>query len=265
MKTLAGKVAIVTGAARGMGRSIAVALATAGADLVICDVCKDMNYPHYPLGTHEQLLETADQIKSIGRTVHALKADVGKSKQVEKVVAKTLAAFGRVDILVNNAGISGISPLHEFPEKDWDILMDTNLKGVYLFCKAVIPGMIARKSGKIVNTASVGGLRGLTGFTHYCASKFGVIGLTKSLAVELAPFNINVNAVAPGTTDTDLDAGVDANMAPGQGKLAYAEYHLFKRLVNPQEIAGAVLWLASDEARNVTGHALVVDGGFLLA
>jgi 3-oxoacyl-[acyl-carrier protein] reductase len=116
-----------------------------------------------------------------------------------------------------------------------------------------------------VNIASIGGLRGLAGFTHYCASKFGVIGLTKSLAVELAPFNINVNAVAPGTTDTDLDAGVDAKMDPGEGKHVYAEYHLFKRLVDPQDIASAVLWLVSDEAKNVTGHALVVDGGFLIA
>jgi NAD(P)-dependent dehydrogenase (short-subunit alcohol dehydrogenase family) len=265
MTTLTGKVAIVTGAARGMGRSIAVTLAAAGADLVICDVCKDMKYPHYSLGTYEQLMETSDQIKKLGRKVHAIRADVGESKQVDRVVTKALTAFGRIDILVNNAGIAGISPLHEFPEEDWDILMDTNLKGVFLFCKAVIPEMISKKCGKIVNTASIGGLRGLSGFTHYCASKFGVIGLTKSLAVELAPFNINVNAVAPGTTDTDLDAGVDANMAPGQGKHVYAEYHLFKRLVDPQEIAGAVLWLASDEAKNVTGHALVVDGGFLLA
>jgi NAD(P)-dependent dehydrogenase (short-subunit alcohol dehydrogenase family) len=265
MPKLAGKIAIVTGAARGMGRSIAVALATAGADLVICDVCKNLEYPHYPLATYEQLKETSDQIKKLGRKVYALKADVRKSSQVEKVVNKALTAFRQIDILVNNAGIAGISPLHEFPENEWDILIDTNLKGVFLFSKAVISSMISQKNGKIINIASIGGLRGLEGFTHYCASKFAVIGLTKSLAIELAPFNINVNAVAPGTTDTDLDAGIDANMEPGDGKRVYAQYHLFKRLVDPGEIANAVLWLASDEAKNITGHALVVDGGFLLA
>lgn len=265
MHRLEGKVAIVTGAARGMGRSIALTFAREGANLVLCDVCRNLKYPHYPLATAEHLMEVKREINKLGGKVVVLKADVRRSHQVEKVVKKAIDTFGRVDILVNNAGIAGITPVHQLPEEDWDILIDINLKGVWLFCKFVIPYMIQQKGGKIVNTSSVAGIRGLEGFAHYAASKHGVLGLTKSMAIELAKYNINVNAICPGTADTDLDCGVDAGMAAGEGKRVYATYHLFKRLIDPQEIADAVLWLSTDESKNVTGHALVVDGGFLIA
>jgi len=265
MGRLEGKVAIVTGAARGMGRSIALTFAREGANLVLCDVCSNLKYPHYPLATPEQLARVKREIQELGRNVVALKADVRRSRQVGRVVKKAVDAFGRIDILVNNAGICGISRVHELPEEEWDILIDINLKGVWLFCKFVIPHMIRQKRGKIINTSSIAGLRGLEGFAHYAASKHGVVGLTKSMAIELAKYNINVNAICPGTTDTDLDAGVDAGMAPGEGKRVYAKFHLLKRLIDPQEIANAALWLSTDETKNVTGHALVVDGGFLIA
>jgi NAD(P)-dependent dehydrogenase (short-subunit alcohol dehydrogenase family) len=262
---LEGKVAIVTGAARGMGRATAIALAKEGVDIVICDICRNLDYPHYPLATNEQMYDTKAHIRKLGRRIIALKADVRRWKQVEKVVNAAIDTFGRIDILVNNAGIAGITPIHELAEKEWDILMEVNLKGPFLFCRLVIPHMIKQNNGRIINISSIGGLRGLEGFAHYCASKFGIIGLTKSMAIELAKNNINVNAVCPGTADTDLDAGVDAGMAPGEGKKVYAGYHLFRRLVEPQEIANAVVWLATEDSKNVTGHTLVVDGGFLLA
>jgi NAD(P)-dependent dehydrogenase (short-subunit alcohol dehydrogenase family) len=239
------KVAIVTGGAQGIGQGICLRLAEEGARVAIFDMNLD------------EAKKTAQDIERAGGTALAFKVDVTKSAEVEAAVKQVISKFGRVDILVNNAGISLVSKVADMTEDIWDRVNDVNLKAVFLCCCAVIPHMKERKYGKIVNIASILALRGSTYYAHYGATKAGVVGFTQGLAMELGPRNINVNAVGPGVIDTPM---ADHDVAPEVRQRLQQKIPL-RRIGVPQDIADAVLFLASEEASYITGQCLYVCGG----
>jgi 3-oxoacyl-[acyl-carrier protein] reductase len=246
-RRLTGRVAIVTGASRGIGSAIARKLAEEGARVVI-------NYN----ASSKQAEETQREIMEKGGESITFKGDVSNSKEVKELVEVTVAKFGRVDILVNNAGIIFRKRILESTEEEWDRTMDVNLKSVYLCSKAVAPIMIQQKRGKIVNISSISGLNGPPSSVEipdYTASKAGVIGLTRALAVDLAPI-INVNVVCPGAVETDMLGTMSE-----EGRRNRIVETPLKRFGRPEEIAAAVLYLASDDSDFVTGETLVVSGG----
>jgi SDR family mycofactocin-dependent oxidoreductase len=267
-----GKVALVTGAARGMGQSHALGFAREGANIVVNDIAKKMEHIPFSTGTGEQLEKTIAEIRSLGVRAIAAQGDVSKSQDVQAIVDKAIGEFGRIDILVNNAGTITIKPVADMTEAEWDKVVDVNLKGTFLCSKFVIPHMIRQKWGRIINIASTEGLAGTPYIAHYVASKHGVVGFTKALAQELGKHWITVNAICPGDVGTQLFFEASKGM-PGfveeiqtlQGAYSvfpgYSEFE--KPLINPSDITNAVLWLASEEARYVTGVALPVDGGYM--
>lgn len=244
---LADRVAIVTGAARGIGREIALTFVREGAKVTICDI--DI----------EPLNAVADEIKAAGGQALASKVDVTNSAEINQMVEATLQGFGGIDILVNNAGGSArdkASVFHEAKEEVWNSVIARNLNGTLACARAVINHMIERKSGKIVNVASVNGISGQAGFADYSAAKAGVIGFTKALAKEVNSYGINVNAVAPGVVETRV-----VEQIPKETLTAIIEKLNLNRLGQPKDIANAVLFLVSDEASYITGHTLVICGG----
>lgn len=242
------KVAIVTGASRGIGRSVAIALAKAGAKVVI-------NYA----GNEKAAREVLDTITSNGGQAIIAQADVAKVDAVDDLVKQTIDAFGRVDILVNNAGITRDALLMRMKEEDWDAVMNTNLKGVFNCTKSVSRLMMKQRSGKIINMTSVVGIMGNAGQANYAAAKAGVIGFTKSMAKELASRGINVNAIAPGFISTDMTSVLsDQVKADLNNKIPLG------RLGNPDDVAAAVVFLSSDLANYITGQTLNVDGGMVM-
>lgn len=247
MSTLGGKVAVVTGAARGIGRAIAECLAAEGADLFLCDL------------KEEWLQETSAAIQAIGRRAVCHAVDVSQGSAVQAAVDASLAAFGRVDILVNNAGITRDTFLVRMSDEDWDSVLSINLKGTFLFCRAVAKPMIKQKGGTIVNIASVIGLIGNAGQCNYAASKAGVIALTKSLAKELASRNIRVNAVAPGFIETKM-----TEVLSEETKAKMLELIPLKRFGTPADVARVVLFLASDASSYITGQVVTVSGGMVM-
>lgn len=249
---LSGKVAIVTGAGRGIGPAIALELADAGADVVVAS------------RTLAELEKVAKKVEALGRKALAVTADVGRAADVKKLVEATMSQFGKIDILVNNAGIFPVKPFLEITEEEWDRVQDTNIKSQFLCCQAVAREMVKQgNGGKIVNLSSIEGAFPLTaGRTHYHASKGAVIMFTQGLAKELANYKINVNAVAPGLTDTP-GAQSMAGMYDLNSFVATARIPL-GRLGQPEDIARAVHFLASDAADYITGFCLFVDGGLLL-
>ncbi|MDJ0853201.1 MAG: SDR family NAD(P)-dependent oxidoreductase [Myxococcota bacterium] len=258
---LEGKVAIVTGAARGIGRGIAVGLAEAGADVALADLASGGDEMTYPMAGRAELEAAAKEVEQRGRRALAIGCDVTRADQVDALVATTREAFGRVDVLVNNAGVVHFQPLVEFDEARWDRLFDVNVKGVFLACRAAIPSLV-ETAGCIVNIASVAGKTGHPFGTGYCASKFAVVGLTQSLAAELGGQGVRVNAVCPGILATHMwthhlaseeRGGADAYAA------AVAAVIPMGREQSAEDIAQAVLYLAT--APNVTGVALNVAGG----
>jgi len=242
------RVAIITGGSRGIGRAIARALAREGAHVAIVGQDK---------ARAEALLP---EIRSLGGRGLAFAADVASVAHIEAAVRAVMAEFGRIDILVNNAGVAAGKPPLELAEADWNRLIDVNLKGVFFFCQKVAPIMIEQGRGKIINTTSMLAEIGAPRMAHYCASKAGVKLLTKGLAIDLAPYGIQVNAVGPGTVETDLNRHVLAIPREREWRL---ERIPMKRLGLPEEIAAAVVFLASDEAGYITGQSLYVDGGRL--
>jgi NAD(P)-dependent dehydrogenase (short-subunit alcohol dehydrogenase family) len=250
------RIALVTGGGRGIGRGIAVTLATEGADVVIGDVDR------------RGATVVAREVEARGRRALACSLDVTRRASVAAAVAQTLDAFGRLDVLVNNAGIIRLSPVVSMRQADWDAVLAVNLTGVFRCCRAVAPHMVARREGKIVNVASNAGKRGWANGAHYVASKFGVIGFTQSLAAELAPYHVNVNAVCPGVVDTAMWREV---LAPARAARtgvpvddAFAEVVRGIPLGRPQtpaDVGHLVAFLASEEARNITGQAIAVNGG----
>jgi len=264
MGKLDGKVAFITGAARGQGRAAALAMAKEGADIACFDICKNLDYPNYELASQVDMDRTVADIKDLGRKALALYGDVRIFDEIKAAVDESIRVLGKIDILVNNAGICGLGAAHELKEEEWDAMLDINLKGVWLCCKAVIPHMIDNKSGRIISYSSVNGVKGLPYALHYTCAKWGVIGLTKTLAQELAPYKINVNSISPGTCDTGMVAGLakDLGMEFEEAARQFSSGHLICGLIPPEATAAAALWLASDDSRYVTGHNLLVDGGW---
>jgi SDR family mycofactocin-dependent oxidoreductase len=268
MGSLEGKVALITGAGRGQGRAHAERLAAQGADCALLDVCADLAYPRYALATREDLAETAGRVRALGRDALELVADVRSAEEMERAAQEALGHFGHVDIVVCNAGITDMALSWDLPEAWWDAMVDVNLKGCWLTTKYLVPAMIARgEGGRIVMTSSVSGLRGLAGLAHYAAAKHGVVGFARSLALELAPHRITVNTVHPTNVDTPLLDGM-ADAAKLDRAAFRAEIGKNNVLpvdaIDPEDIANAVAWLVSDEARFVTGQTLAVDAGMLL-
>jgi 3-oxoacyl-[acyl-carrier protein] reductase len=244
---LDGKVALVTGAAQGIGKAVALLLASYGADLVISDV------------NMEKAEETSNEVRTLGRQAMAVKVDVRGTEEVEKMVQAVVERFGRIDILVNNAGIARDKLILRMTEEDWDAVLDINLKGTFNCTKAVIRHMSKQRSGKIVNIASVVGEMGNAGQANYSASKAGVIGFTKTVAREFAQRGINVNAIAPGYIQTPM-----TDALPEKAKEELQRLIPMRRLGQPEDVAQAVLFLVGDRSSYITGHVLNVNGGIYM-
>jgi 3-oxoacyl-[acyl-carrier protein] reductase len=247
MIDLTGKVALVTGSSRGIGRAIAEKLAARGADVVV-------NYH----SNADLAAEVVEAIQQQGRQALAVQGDVRSSEDAQRLVKATVATFGRIDILVNNAGTTRDTLLALMKEADWDLVLDTNLKGAYNVTKAAVRPMMKQRGGRIINITSVAGVSGNPGQANYSAAKAGLIGFTKSVAKELGARNITANAVAPGYVPTDLTAGLP------EGLIEQAvELTPLGRLGTTEDVANAVAFLVSDEAEFITGQVLRVDGGML--
>ena len=246
MANLSGRVALVTGASRGIGRAVAVQMAQAGAH-VVCAARGDN------AGT------TAEAIRATGGSAEAIPLDVTDAAAIETAIAGILAKHGRIDVLVNNAGITRDTLMLRMKRDDWDAVLQTNLTGAFSCAQAVLKPMIKQRAGRIINITSVVGQAGNAGQANYAASKAGLIGFTKALALEIASRNITVNAVAPGLVDTDMTRAIAAGAHE-----EWASKVPLKRLGTPEDVANAVVFLASDEASYITGHVLSVNGGMYL-
>ncbi len=247
MSALANQIAVVTGAGRGIGRAIALKFAAEGADIVCVS------------RTPENSEKVAGEARALGRKAWAHAVDVANAKAVAEAGEKILADTGRVDILVNNAGVTRDGLLMRLSEEDWDTVLDTNLKGAFLFTKAFARAFVKQRSGRIINVASIIGLIGNAGQCNYAASKAALIGFTKSVARELASRGITVNALAPGFIATDMTA-----VLTEETRKEILQRVPMKILGEPDDIANAALFLASPAARFVTGQVLTVDGGMAM-
>jgi 3-oxoacyl-[acyl-carrier protein] reductase len=244
---LKGKIALVTGAAQGIGRAIALLLAQKGADIVISDI------------NLEKAEEMAKEIEALGRKAMAIKVDVANTNDVERMVEAILERFGQIDILVNNAGIARDKLILRMTEEDWDSVLNVNLRGTFNCTKAVIKHMSKQRKGKIVNIASVVGEMGNVGQANYSASKAGVIGFTKTIAREFAQRGINVNAIAPGYIETPMTEALTEKVKEGLRRMIPME-----RLGRPEDVAQAVLFLVSEASSYITGQVLNVNGGIYM-
>jgi len=247
MFSLSGKIAIVTGGSRGLGKAIALGLAKSGADVVIADILD------------KESKETAKEIERMERRSLFVKTDVTKKKDVENMVKKTVEKFERIDVLVNNAGIYRATPMESAEENEWDKIMDVNLKGQFLCAKSVGEQMIRQKSGRIINIASVAGEFAFGQSAAYNSSKAGVILFTKTLAIEWAKHNIQVNAIAPGVFETSMTSG----LLKDEGFKGMIRNRVpLGRSGEPNELVGAAIFLASDASSYVTGSVITIDGGW---
>lgn len=245
---LTGKTAVVTGGSRGIGRAICIELAKQGANVVV-------NYS----GSEEKAKQVVSQIEELGAKAIAVQANVAHSDEVESMMKQAIEVFGTLDILVNNAGITRDNLLMRMKEQEWDDVVDTNLKGVFLCTKAVTRQMMKQRAGRIINISSIVGVAGNPGQANYVAAKAGVIGLTKTCAQELASRNILVNAIAPGFITTEM-----TDSLPEELKEAMLKQIPLAKLGQPEDVAKAVVFFASDQANYITGQTLHIDGGLVM-
>lgn len=269
---LEGKTAWITGAARGIGRAIAITFAREGANLLLTDICQNISECPYAMGTLERLEHSAAMCREIGRRVAALPCDVRAQARIDDTVRAGLMEFGKIDVQVNNAGIVGPGgkSAHLLREEEWAIVIDVDLNGAWRCARAVLPHMVSRREGSILNIASTGGLVGFQGFASYVAAKHGVIGLTKALAIDYAARSIRVNCICP--TSVQDEPVLNSEMLRGVAAMYgvdlehYEEmsrhHHPLGTLIRAEDVAWACVWLASDESRRVTGTTVVVDAGF---
>ncbi len=260
-----GKVAFVTGAARGQGRAVATALAARGARILGFDIARPLERPGYAMATPDELGSLEAECRSLGGDCIAVAGDVRDAGAIAGATRRALEAWGTIDILFNNAGICAYGLAHELTEADWDAMLDINLKGCWLVAKHVIPSMIAQRAGAIVNNSSIAGMRGMARLSHYAASKWGVVGLTKSWAIELAPYGIRVNSIHPTGVDTPMNDGLAAleGLTPAEIAERSAGNLLPVPWIETKDVVEAVLFLASERARYITGTQLVIDAGLL--
>jgi SDR family mycofactocin-dependent oxidoreductase len=258
-------IAFVTGAAHGQGRATAQALARDGYDIVALDVAAPLSYPPYPMGSSEELDSLRKSVEALGQQCLTCVADVRDDAAVSAAVAAAFDRFGRIDVLFNNAGICAYGYAHELTEPEWDAMIDINLKGAWIVARHVIPHMIAAKRGVIVNNSSIAGLRGMGRLSHYAASKWGLTGLTKSWAIELAPHGIRVVSIHPTGVDTPLNDGLAAmeGKTPEEIAEASAGNQLPVPWIEASDVAEAVRFVVSERARYMTGTEFVIDAGLL--
>jgi NAD(P)-dependent dehydrogenase (short-subunit alcohol dehydrogenase family) len=265
MRRFEGRVALVTGAAHGQGRAAALAFAREGAGVAALDVARPLPYPGYAMGSAGELVNLRDECRALGSQCLTFEADVRDGAAVAEAVEATVDGMGGVDVLFNNAGICGYGLAHELSQEAWDAMIGVNLTGTWVVASKVIPHMIRSGSGVIVNNCSVAGMRGMARLSHYAASKFGVMGLTKSWAIELAPHGIRVVAICPTGVNTPMNDGLAEleGTSPREVAERSAGNLLPVPWIEPEDVAEAVLFVASDGARYVTGSTLVVDAGLL--
>jgi NAD(P)-dependent dehydrogenase (short-subunit alcohol dehydrogenase family) len=266
-----GETVAITGAAKGQGKQHALRFAKAGADLALCDLDRQLDSIDYPLGTKDELESVAEECRAQGVRVLARVCDVREGSQVAAFFDDAVAELGGVDVVVANAGVSNIVEVTEMTEDDWDVVVGTNLKGVFWTLKYAAQHMVeAGGGGRMIATGSVHSFTGVPGGAHYTASKHGLAGLCKSLAIEMAPHRIRVNFVCPTALDTAVVQMMNSPRVPADhGERIFATTGSWNMLdegaplVDPGEITEAVMWLASDSSRYVTGAPLIVDAGFL--
>jgi SDR family mycofactocin-dependent oxidoreductase len=276
MGLLDGKVAFITGGSRGQGRAHAVTCAREGADVVIIDTLDQIASVQYPMAQQADIDETVRQVEALDRRIVAVVGDVRKQADLDAAVARGIAELGRIDILIANAGIFSLAPAHELTDEQWDDMIAVNLTGVWKSAKAVLPQMMEQGGGSIVITSSINGLEPGANYVHYCAAKFGVVGIMKTLALEYARHGIRVNSVHPGAILTpmtswqgawDMMSGKPAGEGTEEDMLdAGYSFHALKGngFLSPQRIADTALYLNSDLASSVTGVTIPVDAGHLL-
>src|SRR5688572_7142472 len=265
MSDLRDKVAFITGAAHGQGRATALALAKEGVHIIAFDIAKPMSYRGYAMGSNDELQLLREQCETLGVKCIAAVGDVRVDEDIVAAVQNGINEFGKIDILFNNAGICAYGLAHELTEKEWDAMLDINLKGAWLVARRIIPVMIEQKSGVIINNSSIAGLRGMNRLSHYAASKWGLTGLTKSWAIELAPHNIRVISIHPTGVNTPMNDGLAAleGSTPKEIAERSAGNLINVPWVEAQDVANAVIFLVSDKSRFITGSQFVLDAGLL--
>jgi SDR family mycofactocin-dependent oxidoreductase len=264
MGMLDGKVAFITGAARGQGRAHAIRLASEGADIIAMDACERVANVGYPTATPEDLAETVEQVEALDRRILAHRADVRDGDAMARIAAEGTAMFGSLDIVVANAGVSNWGRVWEMSVEHWQTMIDINLTGVWNTIRVTVPIMIEQnRGGSIIITSSVAGIKSLPGQAHYSAAKHGVVGLAKSAAIELAPYNIRVNTIHPWGVETamTLDPEVESLLAANPHYMGSFGAMLEPAMAQPDDISSAVLYLASDMSKFVTATQLTVDAG----
>ena len=259
------KVAFITGAAHGQGRATALALAAEGVHIIAFDIARRLKYPGYELGSEAELTSLQNEVELLGVKCIIQQGDVRKDDDIAMAVVSAQQKFKTIDILFNNAGICAYGYSYELTEEEWDSMMDINLKGAWLVARRIIPLMIQQRSGVIINNSSVAGLRGMNRLSHYAASKWGLTGLTKSWAIELAQYNIRVVSIHPTGVNTPMNDGLAAleDSTPLEIAERSAGNLLSVPWIEPADVANVVVFLASDKSRYITGSQIVLDAGLL--